>query len=171
LPLAAIGTAVIAAPAFSAGGSLAGDALGIAAGLAFAGYLIAVSAIGRRIDGVTLSAIVTVVSAITAATLALASHAHLTGFSSAQWSAMIALGLISQLGGYLAIGAALRRLPATAVSIGILGQGPIAVMLAIPLLHEPLMLVDVIGGSLVLIAIVRVIRAPQPKHAELAKVA
>lgn len=64
--------------------------------------------------------------------------------------AVLGLGLISQLGGYLALTYALGHLPATITSISLLTQGPLTAVLAALLLSEPLTLAQIVGGALVL---------------------
>jgi drug/metabolite transporter (DMT)-like permease len=66
------------------------------------------------------------------------------------WLALLGLGLISQLGGYLALTYALGHLPATAASISLLSQGPLTAVLAALLLAEPLAGSQMVGGLLVL---------------------
>jgi drug/metabolite transporter (DMT)-like permease len=64
--------------------------------------------------------------------------------------AVLGLGLISQLGGYLALTYALGHLPATVTSVTLLTQGPLTALLAAWLLAEPLSLAQIFGGALVL---------------------
>jgi len=64
--------------------------------------------------------------------------------------AILGLGLISQLGGYLALTYALGHLPATITSISLLTQGPLTAAMAALLLGEPLTLPQIVGGTLVL---------------------
>jgi drug/metabolite transporter (DMT)-like permease len=64
--------------------------------------------------------------------------------------AVLGLGLISQLGGYLALTYALGHLPATITSVSLLTQGPLTAVLAAVLLGEPLTLAQIVGGALVL---------------------
>jgi drug/metabolite transporter (DMT)-like permease len=64
--------------------------------------------------------------------------------------AVLGLGLISQLGGYLFLTYALGHLPATLTSISLLTQGPLTAAMAAILLGEPLSLAQVLGGILVL---------------------
>jgi drug/metabolite transporter (DMT)-like permease len=86
-------------------------------------------------------------------TLCVLGGAPLGGFTIRVWSALAALGLVSHLGGYLAINYALGRLRATAVSVTLLGQPVITALLAIPLLGELLTVNQIIGGVLVLVGI------------------
>ena len=64
--------------------------------------------------------------------------------------AVLGLGLISQLGGYLFLTYALGHLPATLTSISLLTQGPLTAAMAAVLLGEPLSLAQILGGLLVL---------------------
>ena len=64
--------------------------------------------------------------------------------------AILGLGLISQLGGYLALTYALGHLPSTITSISLLTQGPLTAAMAVVLLGEPLSWPQVVGGMLVL---------------------
>src|SRR5258708_2389785 len=64
--------------------------------------------------------------------------------------AILGLGLISQLDGYLFLTYALAHLPATLTSISLLTQGPLTAAMAAVLLGEPLSLAQILGGLLVL---------------------
>jgi len=64
--------------------------------------------------------------------------------------AVLGLGLISQLGGYLALTYALGHLPATITSVSLLTQGPLTAVMAALLLGEPLTWPQIVGGALVL---------------------
>ncbi len=64
--------------------------------------------------------------------------------------AVLGLGLISQLGGYLALTYALGHLPATITSVSLLTQGPLTAVMAAILLNEPLTPAQILGGALVL---------------------
>jgi drug/metabolite transporter (DMT)-like permease len=67
--------------------------------------------------------------------------------------AVLALGLVSQLGGYLALTYALGHLPATITSVSLLMQGPLTAALAAILLGEPLTTAEILGGVLVLVGV------------------
>jgi drug/metabolite transporter (DMT)-like permease len=69
------------------------------------------------------------------------------------WWALLGLGLVSQLGGYLALTYALGHLPATITSISLLTQGPLTAAMAAVLLGEPLTLPQILGGALVLLGV------------------
>ena len=67
--------------------------------------------------------------------------------------ALLGLGLVSQLGGYLALTYALGHLPATVTSVSLLSQGPLTAVLAALLLGEPLTAYQIAGGALVLVGV------------------
>jgi drug/metabolite transporter (DMT)-like permease len=69
------------------------------------------------------------------------------------WGALIGLGLISQLAGYMALTYALGHLRATVTSVSLLTQGPLTAVLAALLLHEPLSTAQILGGLLVLVGV------------------
>jgi len=66
------------------------------------------------------------------------------------WAALLGLGLISQLGGYLALTYALGHLPATVTSVSLLSQVPLTAILAAVLIGEPLSSSQILGGAFVL---------------------
>src|SRR5262249_40382670 len=80
------------------------------------------------------------------------------------WWALLGLGLVSQLGGYLALTYALGHLPATITSITLLAQGPLTALLAALLLGEPLTGAQIAGGLLVLLGIGLANRRNRPQE-------
>jgi drug/metabolite transporter (DMT)-like permease len=78
--------------------------------------------------------------------------------------AVLGLGLISQLGGYLALTYAMGHLPATITSITMLAQVPLTAVLAAVLLREPLSLVQIVGGALVLMGVGLAHRQKHPEE-------
>jgi drug/metabolite transporter (DMT)-like permease len=69
------------------------------------------------------------------------------------WAALLGLGLVSQLGGYLALTYALGHLPATVTSVTLLSQGPLTAVMAALLLGERLTGALLVGGALVLLGV------------------
>ena len=78
--------------------------------------------------------------------------------------AVMGLGLISQLGGYLALTYALGHLPATITSVSLLTQGPLTAVIAAILLREPLTWEQIVGGGLVLLGIGLAHRQKHPEE-------
>ena len=77
----------------------------------------------------------------------------LTGFTTFEWLNLIGLGVISHFIGWISINYALGHLPASSVSVTLLGQIIITSLLAIPLLGENLNSHQIIGGIILLCGI------------------
>jgi drug/metabolite transporter (DMT)-like permease len=77
--------------------------------------------------------------------------------------AVLGLGLVSQLGGYLALTYALGHLPATVTSVSLLTQGPLTALMAALLLGEPLTWAQILGGAFVLSGVGLAHRQPHPE--------
>jgi len=127
-----------------------GDVMALGAAACFAVYLLATERV--RTSTSTLGFLRL---AMISSTLALFTINLLLGISlqvphgRTLWS-VLGLGLISQLGGYLALTYALGHLPATITSVSLLTQGPLTAVLAALLLGEPLTVAQIVGGALVL---------------------
>ena len=132
---------------------LSGAAMALGAAAFFAAYLLATERVREEMDTLTFNAAAIVGSIVTVLVVCVVLDAPLAGFSSRTWLALLGLGLISQLGAYLALTYALGHLPATIGSVGLLAQIPFTALLAMLLLGEPLTLPYVGGGILVLIGI------------------
>ncbi len=158
LALAMFGGAIVVAanaagPGKDATGDTTGALMALAAAGFFAAYLLATEHVREEMDTLTFSTLAIVGSVATVLVVCLALDMPLAGFSSTTWMALLGLGLISQLGAYLALTYALGHLPATVTSVGLLAQVPFTAILAVPLLGEPLTLPYLIGGALVLTGI------------------
>ncbi len=130
-----------------------GDAMSVGAAAFFAMYLLATEEVRTTIGTLQflrLAMIATTV-ALFLINVALGHSFRIT--NTRTWLALIGLGLISQLGGYMALTYALGHLPATITSISLLTQGPLTAFLAAVLLHEPLSGAQIAGGMLVLIGV------------------
>ena len=132
---------------------LTGAALALGAAAFFAAYLLATEHVREEMDTLTFNAAAIVGSIVTLFIVCVWLDVPLAGFSTRTWLALMGLGLISQLGAYLALTYALGHLPATIGSVGLLAQIPLTALLAVPLLGEPLTLPYVAGGIFVLIGI------------------
>jgi drug/metabolite transporter (DMT)-like permease len=137
----------------SAGGDLIGAIMALGAALFFAGYLLATERVREEMDTLTFSTLSIVSSVVTVLVVCLVMDAPLAGFSRPTWAALLGLGLISQLGAYLALAYALGHLPATVTSVGLLSQAPLTALLAVPLLGETLTVPYLAGGALVVVGI------------------
>jgi len=127
-----------------------GDLMSLGAAACFAVYLMVTEKIRATTGTLTFLRL-----AMVASTLALLIINLFLGISlrvphgRTLW-AVLGLGLVSQLGGYLALTYALGHLPATITSISLLSQGPLTALMAAVLLGEPLTWPQIAGGTLVL---------------------
>lgn len=71
----------------------------------------------------------------------------LVGYPAATYWNLIALALVTQVTGYLAINYALGHLPASIVSPTMLGQPVLTALLAVIFLSEPLGWAQILGGG------------------------
>lgn len=154
LALAFVGMGVIVGgDAFSHSQPGIGDTLALTAGVSYGCYLLVTQRIREGMD--TLSSLW--IPALSGALLLLvinlvAGHA-LWGFSGRTYLILLALGLISQVIGWLAINYVLGQLPASIVSPTLLGQPVLTAILAVPLLAQALEPFQVVGGIVALIGI------------------
>lgn len=128
----------------------AGDIMALGAAACFAVYLMATEQVRT-----TASTLVFLRLAMISSTIFLLVINRALGISLAiphghSWAALLGLGLISQLGGYLALTYAMGHLPATITSVSLLTQIPLTALLAALLLGESLVASQFIGGALVL---------------------
>ena len=126
------------------------DGMALGSALCFAVYLIATERLRAVLDTVPLLALSLTTSAVT---LALAGRAQ--GFSfhvptATAWLALLGLGLVCQLLGYLALTRSLGMLPATVTSVCLLVQAPLTAFLALLLFAEHLHAPQLVGGALIL---------------------
>jgi drug/metabolite transporter (DMT)-like permease len=127
-----------------------GDAMALAASACFAVYMIATERVRITTSTLVFLRLAMLSSALFLFLINIAFGISLKVPPGRSWLALLGLGLISQLGGYLALTYALGHLPATAASISLLSQGPLTAVLAAVLLAEPLAGSQILGGVLVL---------------------
>lgn len=161
LALAMVGSAtLVGADALHADplarGAAIGHAMALASASFYAAYLLITEHGREGMDTLTFSVIAAVASVVTLLVVCTLLDIPLAGtaYSARTWWAIAGLGLISQIGGYLAIAYALGHLPATVTSVGLLAQVPLTALLAVPLLGDRLTSAQLAGGALVLGGIV-----------------
>lgn len=137
----------------SAPGNLMGDLMALVASVFFAAYLVTTERIRPKMDTLTFSALAIAGSIATLLALCLILRLPLSGYPPRAWLALAGLGIISQLMAYYALVYALGHLPATITSVGLLAQVPCTALLAMLLLGEPLTLLQIAGGGIVLVGI------------------
>jgi drug/metabolite transporter (DMT)-like permease len=127
-----------------------GDAMSLGAAACFAVYLMVTERVRATTNTLTFLRLAMVSSTVALLVINLAMGVSLRVPHGRTLWAVLGLGLISQLGGYLALTYALGHLPATITSITLLTQGPLTAVLAAWLLNEPLTMPQIAGGILVL---------------------
>jgi len=127
-----------------------GDLMALGAAACFAVYLLATERVRTSTSTLTFLRLAMISSTVALFLINLVLGISLGVPHGRTLWAILGLGLISQLGGYLALTYALGHLPATITSISLLTQGPLTAVMAAVLLGEPLTLPQIIGGALVL---------------------
>jgi drug/metabolite transporter (DMT)-like permease len=127
-----------------------GDFMALGAAACFAVYLMATEEVRTTTGTLAFLRLAIFSSTISLLLMNLAMGNSLRVPDARSWAALFGLGLVSQLGGYLALTYAMGHLPATITSVSLLTQVPLTAVLAALLLAEPLTLPQIIGGLLVL---------------------
>jgi drug/metabolite transporter (DMT)-like permease len=141
-----------------------GDAMALAAAACFAVYLIATEQVRTHTNTLEFLRLAILFSTVFMFLFAVSLRVPLTVPDHRSWLALLGLGLISQLGGYLALTYALGHLPATITSVSLLSQGPLTAILAALLLGEPLTGPQILGGALVLVGVGLANRLGRPEE-------
>ena len=154
LVLAMVGVAaLIGASAEIGGDRLAGDALGLATAVCYAGYIVAVARVRARAATATVMLWSSLVTAVVLLPLALLAPGPFWPAGLDGWLVLIALALVTQVGGQGLIAYALAHLPAAFGSVSLLVQPVIAAGLAWLLFAEALGPLELAGAGLVLAGI------------------
>jgi drug/metabolite transporter (DMT)-like permease len=127
-----------------------GDVLALIAALFYSGYLLSVKHLRKKFSGPTLLAWSGLVSCPGFFLVSAASSEKLLPVHLAGWMVVLALALVSHVGGQTLIAYAFGHLPASLTSLGLLWQPVVAGVLAWMLLHESLGAIQVVGGIIVL---------------------
>ncbi len=160
LALALAGAAVVTGFNPAAGIRLQpGDALAFTGALFYAGYLLNTQRARRNLSGLSYAWIIAFAAAIALFSISIVMGLPLTGYGLRSYAALLAVGLLSQAGGWLLISYALGYLPASAAVIVLLAQPVVTGLLAVPLLGEALTLRQGIGGALALTGIYLCLRS------------
>jgi drug/metabolite transporter (DMT)-like permease len=141
-----------------------GDVMSLGAAACFAVYLMVTERVRETTNTLTFLRLAMVSSTLALLVINLAMGVSLHVPHGRTLLSVLGLGLISQLGGYLALTYALGHLPATITSITLLTQGPLTAVLAALLLNEPLTTPQIAGGILVLSGVGLAHRQPHPEE-------
>ena len=151
--LAGVALLVHSSVRFSSGG-VVGDAFGVVTAMFYAAYLLAVKELrDRRCGTLPIMALTSTITALVLFPVALASGEPILPRSAAGWLDVLGLALISHAAGQGLIAYALAHLPAAFSSVGLLLQPVMAALFAWGLLGEPLGMLQLAGGLIVLAGI------------------
>jgi drug/metabolite transporter (DMT)-like permease len=144
------------------------DLLAVAASGCFALYLIVTERVRQSCDTLRLLALSTTASAAALLAVALVTHHSLAIPSRSSLAALLGLGLICQLTGYVSLTYALGHLPATVTSLILLAVAPLTAIFAMLLFGEAMSILQAVGGGMVLLGVWIVTsadRGPKALHA------
>lgn len=133
-----------------------GSLLGLAAGLFYAGYFLATQRGRQQLSSLQYFWLSAVSSTLCLAGLVVLFDHPFTGYPHTAYLNFLAVGLVTQVIGYLSINYALGHLPASIVSPTLLGQPVVTALMAVPLLGERIGPLEVVGGMAVLLGVVLV---------------
>ncbi len=130
--------------------SLLGGVLALLGALAVAGYLLIGRRLRRQVSLLGYAWLVYGAAAVFLVVAAAVSGAPFTGYSGETYLWLVLLALVPQLVGHMSLVWALRFVPATLVTIAVLGEPVGATLLAWIILDEPPGAWEVVGGLLIL---------------------
>ena len=147
--IALLGSAIIGFGDFQISGlSLLGDILAFVA----AGYYFLGQTIRKEVSALTYSVLAYLASAVVLLAYTLVRGEPLAGYSGETWLAFVGIALIATVGGQFVFNLLLKQLPASAVTMSILGEPIGTCILAYLFLHESISarqllgIVTIIGG-------------------------
>lgn len=132
---------------------LRGDALSIFTALFYAGYLLSVKVLRRRWSVATIMAWSGLVSGAGFAVVGWLSGERMVPATAHGWLLLVLLALICHVAGQCLIAYGLGHLPASFSAVSLLWQPVVAALLAWAVLGEPLGLLQVAGGLVILMGI------------------
>lgn len=159
--LAVAGAAIIASGGGGSDGSLLGNALAVAGAIAMAGYLLLAREAQHGLAYLPYVAIAYGTAAVVLWIAVIVSGTAWSGFPAGTWAVLAAMAVVSQLIGHGGYNWSLRHLQPTFVAVALTGEPVVASGLAWWLLDEPLTARTVVGGSVVLLAIVIAARSAE----------
>ena len=136
-----------------------GTFFGLLAGIFYAGYYLVIQRSRQRLDALSSFWLAALSSTFFLFLAALLLGQPLTGYPAVTYWNFLALAVLVQVGGQLAINFALGYLPASIVSPTMLAQPVLTAIFAIPLLGETLSFWQIVGGLTVIAGVYTVHRS------------
>ena len=175
LALASAGLVLVLAGAATGGVDALGAALGLAAAVVYSVYILSSEGILARLGPLVLSALVCTGAATTLTLAGLAGGGLAPGdVTGTGWAWLACLAVVSTVGAISLFFAGLRRVGPSAASILSTIEPVVTVALAYVVFGESLGAVQLVGGALVLSAVLAMraplrVRIPEPAQASLAR--
>ena len=151
-----IGLCIVGAVLIGYGGwrvgpeALKGDVLALLAAMAMAVYLLVGRRLRQTVGLVPYATAVFSVAAVVLVSAAAGSGTTMVGNEANTYVMILLLALVPQLIGHMSLNWALRFLPATMVTVAVLGEPVGATLMAIPVLAETPIPGEIAGGILIL---------------------
>lgn len=127
-----------------------GNTLAIGASMFYGAYLLTVRRGRNTLDTLSFTAISMIASTVVLGVISVVSSTPLVGFSTTTWWALIALGVVPQVVGWITINHALGHINPTVASVSLLSQTVFTALFSVPVLGEFLTLAELIGGMIIL---------------------
>jgi drug/metabolite transporter (DMT)-like permease len=137
--------------------SLAGDALAVVALVLWTGYFLVSKRTRERVPALEYMTAVTVVAAVVVTPIAIGTGELGHAVRPADWL-WLALFLIGAQGGHVLVAWAHAEVDVTISSLFVLAQPVIASVAAMALLGEPLTVLEIVGGAVVLASVAAIVR-------------
>ncbi len=159
LVLAMVGVLAIVGQDFVMSPHLGGaDLLGLVSGFCYGMFMLSTERARARLPSLVSWWVSAAASLVALFVLSLLMGLPLSGYPVTTYVNLVALALVTQVGGWLSVSYALGHLRASIVAPTLLGQPVLTALIAVPLLGQPLAMVQVVGGALVLAGILIVHR-------------
>lgn len=150
--VALVGCFVIGAGDFQISGrALIGDIMAFAAAGIISYYYFVGESVRKEISAITYSTLAYLVSALILLVYILIRRDPLSGFPAQTWKAFFGIALVSTIGGQFVFNLLLKKLPASAVTMGILGEPIGTCILAYFILKESMAADQLLGFAVIII--------------------
>ena len=144
---------VVGLDKFSASDFSFGNFLSIAASMFYGAYLLTTRKGRNTLDTFSFTLLSMVASTTALGLLCLFTRVPMWGFSSHTWWSLVALGIMPQMLGWLAINFALAYIKPTVASVTLLSQSILTALFSIPVLGEFMSIREMIGALIALTGI------------------
>lgn len=144
------------------GESLLGDILAFVAAAVIAVYYFVGENVRKEMSAVTYSTTAYLVSALMLFIYALLNGDQLTGFTQVTWWSFVGIALVATIGGQFIFNLLLKKLPASAVTMGILGEPIGTCILAGLILKEAMTGQQLLGFAVIMLGMVIFFFPPKP---------